>query len=207
MTTRITRRRKQKEETKRLILEAAYALFEEKGYHAASMRELADRAEVALGTIFQHFPDKPSLLLAAFETDMEAVIRQAFGSMPSSGLRRQLLHLLRHLFGFYAERPALGRVLMKEILFLERSDAHVLQSLILSLFERIGGLLEDAVQRGELDENIHVPTALMAFWSFYTTGVIGGLRHDAFDVEEQLVMMARLLDQHFPWSTGGAVRP
>ncbi len=47
-----TRREKNREETRRVILDTAYALFEEKGYEKMTMRELAARAGVGLGTIF-----------------------------------------------------------------------------------------------------------------------------------------------------------
>ena len=50
------RQRAIRAETRRLILDAAYGLFEEKGFHQATMRELAARAGVSLGAIFQHFP-------------------------------------------------------------------------------------------------------------------------------------------------------
>jgi AcrR family transcriptional regulator len=52
------------ERTSQVILEAAYTLFLEQGYHATSMRQIAQRADLALGGIYNHFESKEQI----FET-------------------------------------------------------------------------------------------------------------------------------------------
>lgn len=49
------------------ILEAATLLFSEKGFHATSMQEVADRSHVSKGTIYTYFSSKEELLLSIFE--------------------------------------------------------------------------------------------------------------------------------------------
>ncbi len=44
--------------TRQTIEDAAIALFMEQGYHATSMRQIAERAELALGGIYNHFKSK-----------------------------------------------------------------------------------------------------------------------------------------------------
>ena len=112
-----TRRDKAKQKTRRIILETAHKLFEEKVFEKATMRKLAAKASVGLGTIFQHFSYKSALLVATFEDDMRPIIENAVKSMPSKGLKKQLIHLVRHVFNFYAQRPQLSRVRIKEIFF------------------------------------------------------------------------------------------
>lgn len=54
-----------KGETTRLAIEeAAMSLFLEQGYHATSMRQIADRAELALGGIYNHFAGKDEIFEA-----------------------------------------------------------------------------------------------------------------------------------------------
>jgi AcrR family transcriptional regulator len=47
------------------ILDAAVALASEGGYDAVQMREVAERADVALGTLYRYFPSKVHLLVSA----------------------------------------------------------------------------------------------------------------------------------------------
>src|SRR5271156_4661847 len=49
----------------RRILDATLALASKGGYEAVQMREVADRADVALGTLYRYFPSKVHLLVSA----------------------------------------------------------------------------------------------------------------------------------------------
>ena len=54
-----------KGETTRLAVEdAAVELFMEQGYHATSMRQIAERAGLALGGIYNHFTSKEEIFEA-----------------------------------------------------------------------------------------------------------------------------------------------
>jgi AcrR family transcriptional regulator len=47
--------------TQETILEAAYGLFLDQGYAATSMRQIAEGAGLALGSIYNHFPGKEAI--------------------------------------------------------------------------------------------------------------------------------------------------
>jgi len=49
------------ERTRLAVMEAAYELFLEHGYAATSMRQVADRAGIALGSIYNHFAGKEAI--------------------------------------------------------------------------------------------------------------------------------------------------
>lgn len=49
------------ERTRLAIEDAAVALFMEHGYHATSMRQIAERSELALGGIYNHFTSKEEI--------------------------------------------------------------------------------------------------------------------------------------------------
>ena len=60
-----TKEKLKKGEVTRLAIEdAAIGLFLEQGYHATSMRQIADRAELALGGIYNHFSSKDEIFEA-----------------------------------------------------------------------------------------------------------------------------------------------
>lgn len=192
-----TRREKAKQETRRIILETAYTLFEEKGYEKATMRELAAQAEVGLGTIFQHFSCKPALLIATFDEEMRPVVENAVSTIPAANLKEQLLHLVRHVFQFYARRTRLSKVLLKEIIFMEGVGAENIKQLEKEYLEKLAGLFAEAVARGEISKSVDISDAVTAFWSYYTHTLLEGLNAPAFDTDRQIELMSRLIDQLF----------
>ena len=58
---------KKSEETRERILNAALQLFHERGFEAATMREIAQRAGMATGAAYYYFPSKDSIVLAFYE--------------------------------------------------------------------------------------------------------------------------------------------
>jgi TetR/AcrR family transcriptional regulator, cholesterol catabolism regulator len=66
------------------LLAAAAALAAEGGYDAVQMRDVAARAEVALGTLYRHYASKDQLLLAAM-AQQAATLRERLVQRPPSG--------------------------------------------------------------------------------------------------------------------------
>jgi AcrR family transcriptional regulator len=68
------RRERQKIERERRILAAARRLFDRKGFAATSMEEVAARAGLAVGTLYNYFPSKDQLLFAISRSDTEHLL-------------------------------------------------------------------------------------------------------------------------------------
>lgn len=67
------------EERARRIIESTIELAEEGGFEAVRLRDVAARAEVAMGTLYRRFRSKEELLVAALEQEtraMEERVRQ-----------------------------------------------------------------------------------------------------------------------------------
>jgi Transcriptional regulator len=60
--------------SERQILDAALALFAEKGFHGSSVREVALRAGVSVAGLYHHFPSKGQLLEQLIDETMDALI-------------------------------------------------------------------------------------------------------------------------------------
>ena len=67
---------------RRRILNAAVSLARQGGYDAVQMREVADSAGVALGTLYRYFPSKVHLLAAAMVRQLEALQDQLLREEP-----------------------------------------------------------------------------------------------------------------------------
>src|SRR5690606_28940493 len=66
------------------VLEAALALAAEGGYDAVQMRDVASRAQVALGTIYRYFSSKDHLL-AECQLETWRTMRQRLERRPLQG--------------------------------------------------------------------------------------------------------------------------
>ncbi|WP_237179073.1 TetR/AcrR family transcriptional regulator [Paenibacillus sp. MMS18-CY102] len=58
----MSRYEKRKQETKQKIADAALSLFTEHGFDQTTMEQIAEKADVAKGTLFNHFASKNALL-------------------------------------------------------------------------------------------------------------------------------------------------
>jgi AcrR family transcriptional regulator len=67
---------------RRRILNAAVSLARQGGYDAVQMREVAELADVALGTLYRYFPSKVHLLSAAMVRQLESLQEQLTCEQP-----------------------------------------------------------------------------------------------------------------------------
>src|ERR1700735_4199921 len=58
---------KKSEETRTRILEAALAVFRERGFERATMRDVAAAAGVAVGAAYYYFESKDAIVMAFYE--------------------------------------------------------------------------------------------------------------------------------------------
>jgi AcrR family transcriptional regulator len=59
---------------KKAILDAAEEVFAARGFHGARVQEIARTARIAVGTIYNHFPQKEDILLALLELRMREML-------------------------------------------------------------------------------------------------------------------------------------
>ena len=154
-------------------------------------------SSVGLGTIFKHFPDKPSLLVAAYQENLGKIVAETFQSLPEAGIKKQILHITQKIYAFYASNPSFSRNLMKEALFLKGEHGETLDNQLMVFLKEIAGLFKKAVENGELPVETNVHEGVLAFGAFYFSGLIMGLKQTTFNTEEQIDFVETMIDHHF----------
>src|SRR6266702_2860125 len=81
MNQRAGLRERKKQRTRETIARAAHQLFAERGYHATTLPDIAEAADVSTRTIFAYFPSKEDLLFSDFSLLKEA-LAQALAERP-----------------------------------------------------------------------------------------------------------------------------
>lgn len=100
------------------ILDAAVAVFAEKGFHATTIRNIAQHAGISDGTIYNYFKNKTALLIGIFER-MRAAVLQDSPPLPVEEVdfRTFIKSFLRHPLRALAEDDfALFRIMTSEIM-------------------------------------------------------------------------------------------
>ena len=169
-------RERNKQEKLARIRAAALALFAEKGFAATTTREVAERAGVATGTLFLYARTKEELVLLVFAERVESVQEERFRTLrPEAPLLEQLLHVFAGFFAFYAEDPALSKMLIRELLFLSPEPAERHGELTRAFMERLGERVAAAQARGEIAPEVEPQVAAFNFFSVYLTTLIAWL--------------------------------
>jgi AcrR family transcriptional regulator len=98
------------EETRTRILEAALAVFRERGFERATMREIATAAGVALGAAYYYFDSKEAIVMAFYERtqgEMRPLLEQVLDD--SHTLEERLRGVIQQKFDYFAaNRKLLG---------------------------------------------------------------------------------------------------
>ena len=169
-------RSEQKLETRHKIRDAAWALFCELGYDRTTTKAVAERAKVATGTVFVHVSDKQDLLMLVMHDRLQAVVDEGFESMPE-GLRfvDQLMHLFRHLFVSYKEHPEVARAFVKAVPGAHGPNGERMNALTFAFLHRIGGLVRDGQERGEIACEVEPLSVAQNMFSLYFSGLMAWL--------------------------------
>ncbi|MFC4998674.1 TetR/AcrR family transcriptional regulator [Dactylosporangium cerinum] len=132
------------------MLDAAVRVFSHRGFHAASMDEIAEVAGISKPMVYAYLGTKDELFVACLHREatrlMEAV---AAGVLPTAKPDEQLWHGLRAFFTFVGDHRDGWRVLYRQA----RSEPHFageLAGMRARIVEVVAGLLASAATAAEV---------------------------------------------------------
>ena len=89
------------------ILDSALELFESRGYGATPVPMLAERAEVAAGTIYRYFPGKEGVVNSLYQRWKSALAAAILAGLDDDGPANVVFEgIWRRLCGFVHDQPA-----------------------------------------------------------------------------------------------------
>mgnify|MGYP003466370002 CR=1 FL=1 len=135
------------------LLEAALALFVEKGFAATRVEEVAARAGVSKGTLFLYFPSKEALFKAVVSENagrqLADAMREAAGYTGSSA--ELVREFLRRWWTQYGGTPAAGltKLMLSEAANFPELAQHYQDEVVGPCHELLRRIVQRGIERGE----------------------------------------------------------
>jgi len=171
------------------VLDAAMDLAAEGGYDAVQMRDVAARAQVALGTIYRYFSSKDHLL-AACQVELWRGMAEYFTAHPStaSDAADRVVHVMERAMRGAEREPQRTAALVTAS---SSPDPAVrdCQAEIMATMDRV---LEEAMGDVDAARRAQIALTLRQVWFAWLLGWVNGW-NDAATVNRELASTARLL--------------
>ena len=153
-------RAQSKERNRQKILDSAMTLFRERGYEAATLRDIARAAGLSTGALFANFNDKTEIFLTVIEEENARVIQTMIDAHDPSLPLVERLHkqLIR---GVEAARANARLILSAFVMRWSQNDAGLTEVSRLADLVRVALLdtLQDALARQELPQHARIDYA------------------------------------------------
>ena len=174
---------------KQRLLAAATALAAEGGYDAVQMRDVAARAEVALGTLYRHYASKNQLLLALL-ADQASTLRERLDQRPPRGDAPgdRVADVLRRATRALERQPRVTQAMVTAMSVADDSAAPVKHD----INETLRAIIVDAVGDAPVTDLDDIVRVLGSVWFAELTFWSGALI-DAQAMSDNLARAAALL--------------
>ena len=174
----------------RRILDATLALASKGGYEAVQMRAVAERADVALGTLYRYFPSKIHLLVSALARELERYQeRLDRRPVPGETPYDRVLYVLGRATRTMQREPMLTEAMTRAFMFADPSAANEVNT-VARLMER---MFTRAMHEGEPSaDDAAIARVIGDVWLSNLVAWVTR-RASADDVSNHLELAARLL--------------
>lgn len=204
-----------KERRRNRIKDAAREVFVERGYELATTREIAERAEVSLGTLFAYAPTKSELLLMIVNDDLEEIRLGALVEVPDDvPLIDALVALAREDMAYWSKYPEIARQARREIagvLLGRAADPEAMRFAAMKprLLTYVAGLIARKQELGQLTTKAPADLVANLWWAIYNQNLHDWLMVAKPNPRQGVAGLRRLLELAFeglsaPEKTDGA---
>lgn len=197
------------DENKRHIEESAKELFINQGFHATPVREIAARAEVSLGNLYNYYRTKEEILESVIARDSEIVnarLQQMFAGLDEPFNADDLAEFGRQVKALVGEHTDFWLLMYIDVMeFQNRHFRKMFEGLAKRMRQRYAAYFED-LERGRrlydgVDPAVGFTAAYMQFFNYFLVEkLFGGKRHFGIGDDEVIAQLAAIFSR-------GVLRP
>lgn len=157
-------RRRGGEQTAERVLDAAEALFAERGYAGTALRDIAQRADLRTPSLYNHFEGKEALYAAVLERGIGPVLAILAGLAEEPGAARpDSDEVVGRVMALLERHPNLPRLILQETLSGGAHLTPMLRQWIAPTFARAGDLLAASPAAARWGEE-RIPLLVLALY-------------------------------------------
>lgn len=178
--------KKDKEQRQNALVDAANAVFAERGYDAATTREIAERAGCAEGLIHRYFAGKRGLLLAILDQRALKVAEEFRASIPDAEcVQHSIEHILLYDIDSKWQKRDFMRVCMSQAAIDPDIGAAIRDRVVESQFRAIEAKLRAHQEAGRIRPDVNIESMARTVGglgfsiAFMFRIAFGGTREDA----------------------------
>lgn len=163
----MSRRDRLKQEREERILDAAATVFARKGFHKATIREIAELADVADGTIYNYFDNKFDLLIGLFArlAELES-LPQELAQSARGDARTFLGATFRHRMDRIQQGEEMLRAVLPEVLVNPELRERFYRQYVLRIVSMLEPYVRLQIERGQM-RPVDVPLTVRAVQSMF----------------------------------------
>lgn len=179
----------------RRIKAAASELFLSRGFDDTTTREIARRADVALGTLFTYASNKRDLLFLIGNDALESLAQSAATKIrPDLTLIQNLIAIFRPLYKFFGSHPTLSKLLLREFEFYDSGEqAKRAMATRLQMIAAATEAVRIAIAKREIATTDEPSTIGWVIFSIYQAEIRFWLRDDKRDLTRGIARLRRSL--------------
>jgi AcrR family transcriptional regulator len=149
------------------ILDAAAAVFAEKGFHHATTKEIARTAGVSEGTIYNYFDSKADLLIGIMTrlAELETLDEELMGALQGD-VHDFFIAMFRHRMGRIQQGQEMLQAVLPEVMVNPELRERFYQQYVLRIATLLEQYLQARIELGHI-RSVNVPLAVRAVQSMF----------------------------------------
>ena len=191
-------RERKRRDTRKAILDSAEILFPLRGYRNTTMEAIAERAEIAVGTIYNYFHSKAEVMVELNSRETERVISELRTlDIEGCSVEDMLWEIISRILAVFDRYP---RELMRELFSatIENSHSTLTNGLVRQDEKFLGylaGILEELKSKGRLKMETDPGSVAFGIYSLVFGGMMRYSMDDDFTLEDAMTLIAGMIGQ------------
>ncbi len=191
-------RERKRRDTRKAILDSAEILFPLRGYRNTTMEAIAERADIAVGTIYNYFHSKAEVMVELNSRETERVISELRKlDIEGCSVEDMLWEIVSRILAVFDRYP---RELMRELFSatIENSHSTLTDGLVRQDEKFLGylaGILEELKGKGRLKMETDPGSVAYGIYSLVFGGMLRYSMDDDFTLEDAMTLIAGMIGQ------------